>query len=659
MFARSHCFALRKNYRAAWNLDVAQNLLSNLADVPITAPSFDSFGRYLSFRQKPPRPILRRHGRNGAIEHHLQRIGCEIQIEEEALYNVRSGFGPRGRIVTMRIPQAALRRQSHVVPTSAGPRFISVRSFGHQTKFTCVRSRPSLPFLFVPTARPSVARSFTSERTPWLKNEAKLFARYTLTIWAVGACLAVAYFFINEEFNEREHPTPHEWSFMTRKYLRDALELQNPRDGMLDWARCLELAREVVIRLDDSKASGSKVVKLSEKEDPALEVPGEFINRDISAMSEEWRRGYFEALMLAAKAAEHVDGWMRDTERNIVWAPEFVRGPSNPRPRPVPRGQPHAPREEVCELAFPSADHWYTKALTTVGLTSRQRMEVALEYATFLEFKHRPGVDALYELALTEASGRLEPSKLPYDSKTLVLKNNPSGPAPSLNVLDTLTVIANHKARKGDTSSALPMYISLLQARRSLPTTPPPQTNKKSSQSLYETFVTTFGPPAYPPPGPDGTSPPWRDAHERCQEASLSLYIGEILYATCASKDEGVGWTRDGVDLAEEQLRALDTPITTENKDANRVCRECLATGLENWSVMVSRLAREEDARKSTGASTSGSLFSFWGGGSPDAEGRWAAEEAVVLERTRRTSALLEDAPAPSGMVGSLFQGLR
>ncbi|KAG6033308.1 hypothetical protein E4U41_006942 [Claviceps citrina] len=571
----------------------------------------------------------------------------------------------------MRAARLVVRHPPPVVaPTSAarGPRFICIRTFAHQPKLTCTKSRPSLPFLLVPkkTSSPSVARTFTSERKRWLRHEAKLVARYTVSLWGLAACVLVIAFFVNEETTEREYPTPHEWDYLTRKFLRDAHGFRDPKNGEVNWARCLELARGVVIRLEDPKkrwGGGAKVVKLSDQVDPSLEVPDEFISRDISAMSEEWRRGYFEAIMLAAKAAEHVDGWVRDTERNIVCAPEFVIGPSNPRPKPIPPGQPSAPREEVCEPAYPSAKRYYTKILATTGLTSRQKTEAALEYATFLDFLQEEGADALYGLALAEASAGREPSQLPYDTKTCVLKGQ--GPAPSLNVLEALTAIANHKARKGDVASALPIYISLLQARRSLSDSPPPpapapRRPRQQHSSLYERFVAFFGQPAYPAPGPDGTEPPWRNPHERCQEASLNLYIGEILYAT-SSKDEGLAWTRDGVDLAEEQLRALGA--ASKDKETKRVCRECLSTGLDNWSVMVSRLARQEAAREEAALSGSvgpaSGMFSFWTGFSPGAEpgrGRWAAEEAVVQERTRRTRELMEDISPPGLGIMSYFK---
>lgn len=543
-----------------------------------------------------------------------------------------------------------VRRQQPLFPTSINPRLICTRSFANQTKFTSTKSRPSLPFLLVPKASPAIVRSFTSERKRWFKHEAKLVARYTITFWGLAVCGVLIFFAINEESSEREFPTPHEWNVLTRKFLRDAQSCRDPKNGEVNWARCLELARGVVIRLEDPKLGGEKVLKLSDKVDPSLEVPGEFINCDISAMSEEWRRGYFEAIMLAAKAAEHLDGWVRDTTRNVVCAPEFVIGPSNPRPKPIPAGRPHAPREEDCEQAYPVADNWYVKILATTGLTPRQKMEAALEYATFMEYKNRTeGPEALYNFALAEASSSLDPANLPYNTKSYVITRNT--PVPSMNVLDALTAIANHKARQGDISSALPIYISLLKSRRSLSDTPPATARVPSkTTSPYERFVKFFAPPAYPAAGPDGAQPPWRNPYERCQEASLNLYIGEILYAT-SSRDEGLAWTRDGVDMAEEQLRALGA--ATKDKETKQICRECLGTGLENWQTMVSQLARAEEAKKNNGSKSN--MFSFWGT-SPDAEGRWAAEEAVVQERTRRTRELMEDVTPPGLGILSYFK---
>ena len=548
-------------------------------------------------------------------------------------------------------PRLVVRRGLPTNPSRCHPQILSIRAFANQSQLTSTKARPSLPFLVVPKASPAIARSFTSERKRWFKHEAKLVARYTISLWGVAAAVLMIFFAANEEIVEGEFPTPHEWHYLTRKFLRDANNFRDPKNGEVNWARALELARGVVIRLEDPKQGGENVVKLSRHEDPTLEVPGEFNSCDISARSEEWRRGYFEAIMLAAKAAEHVDGWVRDLSRNVVSPPEFVIGPSNPRPKPIPPGNPHAPREENCEIAYPSAENWYMKILATKGLTPRQKMDAALEYASFMEFKGRAdGPEALYNLALTEATQGIDPANMPYEPKTFVLKDRAA--PPSMNVLDALTAMATYKARNGDVSSALPIYVSLLKARRGLSDTPPRGTSlaKPKRVTMFQQVVNFFSPPDYPPPPPDGSLPPWRSPLERCQEASLNVYIGEILYAM-SSRDDGLAWTRDGVDAAEEQLREL--AAGKHNKDARQTCRECLGTGLENWSTMVSRMARVEEGRKNGGSKSN--VFSFWSGPT-DVEGRWAAEEAVVQERVRRTKELMEDVAPPVTGFTSFFK---
>ncbi|PHH90625.1 hypothetical protein CDD83_3142 [Cordyceps sp. RAO-2017] len=525
-------------------------------------------------------------------------------------------------------------------------RVFSRRGLAGQATVQAVKARPVLPFLLTPKASPSVARSFTSERKRWLKHEARLVVRYTVTLWGVVGAVLVFFFAIGEEALERRFPTPPEWNYFTRKCLRDANQNRNPKNGEINWPGALELARLVLSRLEDPAIGGDGVAKLLDGQGQASDVPGEFVPCDISAKSEAWRRGYVEAMMLAAKAAEHVDGWVRDRTRNLVSRPEYVIGPSNPRPKPIAPGNPHAPREEDCDPAFPAADNWYMKILATKGLTARQRMEAALEYASFMDYKRRPdGVEALFNLALAEATQGLPPSSLPYDPKTLVLAN---GEAPaSMNVLDVLTAMANYKARRGHVFVALPIYISLLKNRRALSDAPPSTaaSSKPRDPSMFRQMVALFAPPDYPAPPPDGTRPPPRDLSSRCQEAALHLYIGEILYAT-SSKVEGLSWTREGVDLAEEQLRAAGQGPA--DREAKQTCRECLTVGLDNWSIMVSRLAKREAERNKAGAKSK--PFSLWSGEKDAAEGRWTAEEAVVQERVRRTKELLEDlTPPPMG----------
>ncbi|KAF5682151.1 major facilitator superfamily transporter [Fusarium circinatum] len=525
-----------------------------------------------------------------------------------------------------------------------------LRTFTHCTQLT-TNSRPNLPFLAIPVTTNGV-RTFTTERRQWLKHEAKLAVRYTASFWGLLACFGVILFFVNEERLEQEYPTPHEWGWMTRKFLRDSNNSKAPKNGETNWPWSFELARGLVLRLEDPKVDGQGVTKLTDRVDPEAEIPGEFNPCDISDKSEEWRRGYFEAIMLAAKGAEHVDGWVRDLSRNIISPPEFVIGPSNPRPTPIPPGQPHAPREEDCEIAYPNADNFYMKILGTKGFTSRQKLEATLEYASYLEFKKQSeGAEALYHLALAEATQGVDMSQPPYNPKTFVL--NEKAGLPSQNVLDAVTAMASFKARSGKVDAALPIYLSLLKARRYLPNDPHPTTQlKPKSHSVLDKVVKTFSQADYPPPPPDGTQPPWRSPHERCQEASLSLWIGEILFST-SSKDDGLSWTRDSVDVAEEQLRDMD--LLTADQAAKTTCRECLSAGLANWGKMVNKLAREEELQQAK-ASTQSSVFSFWSATPPSAEDRWTAEEAVVRERVRRTRELIEDLTPAGPNIASLFK---
>lgn len=556
----------------------------------------------------------------------------------------------RSRIAVRPSGRTAL--PTRATPSSWTRGTVCVRSLRTQTQPLATSARPNLPFLSPPSSAPKSVRYFTSARGGWIRHEVKLAARYTIALWGILGAGLVIFFFVQEEILEREHPTPHEWTYMTRKFLRDARELQDPKDGNIQWATSLSRARNALMRLSDPKKDGAGLIKLSDETDLQLEDPIEFVPYDITVKSEEWRRGYFEALMTAAKTAEHVDGWVLDLTRNMVSPAEFMIGPSNPNPKPIPPGAAHAPLQENCVNAFPSADRWYMKILATKGLTARQRLEAALEYSSFMAFKGQDeAARSLQELALGEAIKGIDASNLPYDTKTFILKEKAG--SPSLNVIDSLTAIANSKARSGDISGALPMYISLLKARRALSDEKPSEPRSRAkSVPLYQRAIDLFKPPAYPAPPSDGTQPPWRNADERCQEASLQIYIGEILYAT-SSKDEGLSWTRDGVDLAEEQLRSLG--VTSARKETKKLCRECLGTGLDNWHVMVARLARIEKAKEESGGANKPGMFSFWGA-AKEPEGRWAAEEAVVQERVRRTKEIMEDVAPPTSLIPNWFK---
>lgn len=543
-----------------------------------------------------------------------------------------------------------------------------LRTFTQSTAVrTDLRGRPQLPFLSIPTSRAGRVRYLTTDRKAQLKYEIKTGIKYTGYIWIAGFSLLAAWFAIVQERLERRYPTPHEWSYRTRMDLRggNCARFEPSPGKITDWLQVAWWFETTVKRLQDPNIDGKDV-----RDAPHEYPPG---TKDVTAKSEEWRRGYYEAMMGYAKAAEYMDGWVLDKTRNIVFPPGTMIGPSNPYPKPLPPGFKGAPKEEDCELRFESPDSIYLRILSTPGFTNRQKIEAGLAYASWLEYKGIAGPASiiLEDAVNLAASERPNLPSEPLDKKTWAL-NEASG-LPSENLLNSLTAYATFRARHGDVSAALPILVSILKSRRNLPAaTPFPTTTTPSLTASISTkpdeakgpwrFITKlFTPPAYPPPPPDGTAPPVRDHLDLCQEAALSLHIGEIMYTSSpASREEGLGWTREAVDVAEEQLHQLPQKVY-QDSPARAACRECLATGLGNWSAMVAKLAREEQAKKTAtvgGARGSGGWFgSLWGEGAAKVEDvdRWAAEQKVIEERQRRVGDLLEDLkPPPRGILSFL-----
>ncbi|KAK4102928.1 hypothetical protein N658DRAFT_422372 [Parathielavia hyrcaniae] len=561
-------------------------------------------------------------------------------------------------------------RTRHSVLRLVGIRKL-LRTFAQSTAVrTDLRGRPQLPFLSVPATRAGRVRYLTTERRAQLKYEIKTGIKYTGYIWIAGASLVAIWFVVVQERLERRYPTPHEWTFRTRMDLRGGnCARYEPSPGKItNWLQVAGWFELTVNRLHDPNIDGKDV-----KDAPHDCPPG---TKDVTAKSEEWRRGYYEAMMGYAKAAEYMDGWVLDRTRNIVFPPGTMIGPSNPYPKPLPPGFKGAPREQDCELRFDSPDAIYLRILSTPGFTNRQKIEAGLAYASWLEYKGVTGpASIVFEDAVhLAASERQHLPAEPIDPKTFVL--NEAAGLPSKNLLDTVTAYATFRARQGDINSALPIFVSILRARRSLsplttsPTQPSsltfslPANNKPTeSKGPWALISKIWTPPSYPAPPPDGTSPPVRDAQDLCQEAALSLHIGEIMYtSSAAGREEGLGWTREAVDVAEEQLHRLPQTVEPRDSPARAACRECLATGLGNWKAMVAKLAREERAKAAAGETAErrkkkGWFGSLWGEGPTKVEDvdRWAAEEKVIEERQRRVKDLLEDLrPPPRGILSFL-----
>lgn len=453
--------------------------------------------------------------------------------------------------------------------------------------------------------------------------------------------LLVIAFGVQQEYLERRFPSPHEWSWITRKNFRSA-KWSEDEEGKehVDWARTGDYYRQLLKRLEDPSIDGAG---LEEQADGGILVEGVGkAGYDITKKPEAWRRGYYEVIMGAAKAAENLDSWVRDKTRNIAFPRSVVIGPSNPDPRPVPPGANSAPREEDCEPAFDPPETFYMRILTTRGFSEKQRVDAALAYASWLDFKGSPKTAReMYKWALDIASQSNNEGTV--NSSTGVL--NPNAGKPSANMLTAATAFAVHHAVNSNVAAALPIFISVLRARKSLPE-PSPGTldssaGKEGKNSLYDIFATVQAivkPPVYPPPPSDGTTPPVRDSKERCEEAGVMAYIGEILYASNADlrgREEGLAWTREAVDVAEAELRGSHA-----DDEAKKVCKQCLKVGLGNWDAMVKKLAQAEKEAKSKQPSAGG-WFSWGSGEQKDHIGRWESEEQVVKDRIRRARELL------------------
>ncbi|KFY39651.1 hypothetical protein V494_03890, partial [Pseudogymnoascus sp. VKM F-4513 (FW-928)] len=460
------------------------------------------------------------------------------------------------------------------------------------------RSRPQLPYLHHSSPRPRTfyARLLTNERKAWLKMELR-WGVYALTS---GVLLFIAAYGIEQEKMEREFPSPHEYTFWSRKLYRSSRfhDSEPIRDaGGVDWAFTGDRYMQLLKRLEDPEIDGAGLLQQGEDESQIL-IPG--VGRsgyDITAKPESWRRGYFEALLGAARAAEFLDSCTKDKNTGHVFSKVAVIGPSNPNPRPVPPGSAPPPHEEDCEPAYLPPETFYMRILTTTGFTDAQRLYAALAYASWLDFKGTPeaaGEMCKWGLDIAK-SGTANPDSV-VDPATHTIKS--TAVAPSQNVLRATTAMAEHKARNKDLAGALPIFLSVLRARRALPQGPKKEVQEPKGpwRQTVELVKYALVPPEFPPPPTDGNMVPTRGPDERCEEAALMAWIGEIMYASAsdtAGKESGLAWTRESVDVAEEELRG--------GVEDGRKCRQCLQTGLGNWSQMVGKLAKEEKKRKKEG----------------------------------------------------------
>ena len=532
-----------------------------------------------------------------------------------------------------------------------------------------------------------LSRLITTERKLYFKDQIWKGAKYTVYGWAGLLLVSAMTFGFQSEVAERRYPSPSEWSFKSRMSYRQAKTAENPdpnSTGLVDWSYVGQVYRLLIERLEDSKIDGEGLQPILKDEGDIYVAGLGKTGFDISAKSEPWRRGYHICLMGAAKAAENRDGWMRDTTRNIVFPPEVVVGPSNPRPKPVPFGAKAAPLEENCVPVFEPAETFYMKILMTHGFTSRQRLDAALAYADWLDFKGlSTTAEDMYDWGLDIAMGALpEGTNNVIDIRTGIVDSKAT--YVSSNALLATTSLAGHHARNGNLAAALPIFLSVLRARRQLPQPDSsfiPETKQQDQSFLSTVFSlckSLLVTPPYPPAPLTGDEIPSRTPTSMCEEAAVMSHIGEILFASSASgsssksppdspvgppipstatvdqlknQQAGLSWTREAVDLAEATLASAEK----NDAEARDKCSECLAVGMDNWSTMVAKMLRDE--RQATPATQQKTGSWFWGNGSKvEGEARWERESKLVNERLGRVQRLLnKEADRKASAGGFLF----
>ncbi|KAL9111882.1 MAG: hypothetical protein Q9227_003732 [Pyrenula ochraceoflavens] len=409
---------------------------------------------------------------------------------------------------------------------------------------------------------------------------------------------------INQVVLDRFYPTPREWSLWSVWAYHDAKALEKDptkffENFYIDWGKLGDIYVYLLSRLEDVKIDGAGLKEPAEGKTFISDIGR--TGYDVSTKSEPWRRRYHDTLMGAAKAAERLDGWVRDRTRDICFPSDAVIGPSNPRPKPVPHGKPSAPKEEDCEPAFASPEVYYIKILTTTGFTNGQRLDAALAYADWLDFKGMTSTAAdLYSWSMSIAASGLPSSPKPtssiIDFSTGILQPGADS-CVTANLLRASSALAVHKARTGDLKSALPIFLSVLRARRSLSAdpnalTPPP---KRDYHDVWLNWKSLVVPYPFPPAPPTGDEPPLRSLPEVCEEAGIMAYIGEILFAS--NSEMGLGWTRDAVEKAEQVLWLMRDNKFALGEEGER-CQECVEVGIENWMSMVRAVTKEAERKR-------------------------------------------------------------
>lgn len=442
-----------------------------------------------------------------------------------------------------------------------------------------------------------------------MKETAKLTVKYTFYIWVITTLFSIASLGFLSERQERAFPSPHEWSLYTRfRYRRGKwweVPENNEDEGFPNWARLYAEYQHALRRLEDPNKDGKGIVEQEGESIPGLGKAG----FDLTEKSEEWRQGYYEVLMGMARASERLEGWVSDKWKWNAWSPEFIESPSNPRPRATPPGMPPPPtKEDQIAIADPP-ESFYLRVLTSKGFTTHQRVSAALAYADWLSFKKlNDSAEEMYRWALDIAIAGLPipDTESVINPETAVLTASAPKDAITPNLVYAATNMATLYASTGRITSALPIFISVLRARLAAEPGPVSLPEPQKDSSFIGTVLSLLKEPSYPPLPPTGDEPLRRREEDRCEEAALKNYIGEILFATAGSSSsqqkQGLDWVRDGVSTA-KIAQSLD--VIQKDRERKKKCETCEEVGLESWGKIMTYLAaearEERDAAKSGG----------------------------------------------------------
>lgn len=521
--------------------------------------------------------------------------------------------------------------------------------------------RPQLPFLN-PVARVNivqaqVGRFISTERKQRWKDNFWRQVRFHSYLWPSIFLIFVVMNGLKHVKLEQEYPTPREWSFWTRWAYRMARYTEFDEEAKIhrvltNWGKAGVYYTQLLERLESEKYDGKNLGRNS---------PDEGDGFNISAKSEQWQRGYVDALMGAARVSENLQGMCRKKgdPKGKIYPRECIPGPDNPRPKPLPwdknKAHKNPPSADQVEDAFPSPHFFYNKLLTTDSLTTRQRLDAALAYADWIEFNgEMEASDKWYQRGVMIAS-----RALPTNVRGSVVDLN-SGVINKAhdaditeNVLKASTALGVHYARAGRVKDALPIFLSVLRARKSLPPSPFGATGKQQSTKqnegpwlryLYALKDLLVERP-YPPPPPTGDEQPYHTLREACEEVALMTYIGEILFATSESeREKGLSWTRDSVDAAEAVMWVMDEQKVDDGRET---CRQCLETGLQNWKEMARQMARLAVKREDEIRTGSGPLGLGFGKSRKISKAqqetmRWEEEKELIELRRQKTLPLTQ-----------------